>query len=187
MRALPDIEHLKALGVTPHYFGLGFIQLKLDDTRRLHFWVPEWPTIPGSESELHDHRYDFSSSVLKGAVEHDIFALGPVHATAFEGCLELVHVTCKPGGAQEPQVVGYTQAVPIGTFEITAGCTYHLSQEAFHRAHSIGPTVTYVERSAVTRELARVVRTPGAAFTCPFSLTFSAEECWSKINDILRA
>lgn len=37
---LLNLAWLKANHRTIHYFGLGFIQLKLDESRRMHFYVP---------------------------------------------------------------------------------------------------------------------------------------------------
>jgi hypothetical protein len=67
-----DIDHLRATGARPHWFGLGFIQLKLTNNERMHFWHPDLqPIVP--EEEIHDHRYDFESFVIKGELRHQIY------------------------------------------------------------------------------------------------------------------
>jgi hypothetical protein len=38
-----------------HYFGLGFIQIKIDDTYRLHFYTNKLPKIL-HEEEVHNYR-----------------------------------------------------------------------------------------------------------------------------------
>jgi hypothetical protein len=184
---LLDVATLRARGKTAHYFGLGFIQIKLDATWRLHVWVPEWPTIPGAESELHDHRYDFDSQVLCGALRHDLYAAGPTHAHAQPGDAERLDVTCQPGQAHDPVPLGHVRPIPIGTFTVPAGGHYRLTASAFHRSTPLGPTVTLVRRGPVQKELATVLRPPGAAFTCPFSLSPDETACWAKVAEVFQA
>src|SRR5271168_5571627 len=77
MKTLPKLEDLRAkakkYGSEPYWFGLGFIQLKLSDTERMHFWLPEIPH-PERE-EIHNHRYDFTSTVLAGHLMHEVWHL----------------------------------------------------------------------------------------------------------------
>lgn len=187
VEALLDVTRLKALGVVPHYFGLGFIQMKLDASTRLHVWVPDWPAIPGVDTELHDHRYAFESTVLLGAMEHEVFALGPVRPEARSGDWELLSVTCQPGEEGEPQPQGFVEALEMGRFRVEQGQSYRLGEEAFHRSKTDGPTVTWLRRGPVDKPLARVLRKPGSPFVCPFSLSPSVEECWVKVAQVLEA
>lgn len=47
--------------------GLGFIQLKLDGNQRMHVWHPDLPRRSCYEySAVHNHRFGFTSRVLKG-------------------------------------------------------------------------------------------------------------------------
>lgn len=177
-----DLDTLKSLG-TPAYFGLGFIQLKINEHQRVHFWVPQWPTIPGADNELHDHRYTLTSTILKGEIHNHIYApmasSNPTH--------ELIEVSCKPNSTQEPQVIERVTPLFITSFVSKAGDTYTLSPDAFHTAHTIGPTVTFVQRGDVIKNTARVIRPLNSAFVCPFSIQYSEQQCWEKIEDILNA
>lgn len=178
---------LQACGAVPHYFGLGFIQLKLDARRRLHFWVPRWPQIPGSDTELHDHRYDFRSTVLQGAVEQEVFAATPLQGTPFEGSLELVEVTCKPGHAGAPRSLGHARPLRLLAHRVDAGQSYELGHEAFHRAACVGDTITLVERGPVVKDVARVLRPAGSPPTCPFSLDVGPDACWAEMARMIGA
>lgn len=178
---LPAFHELRQSGAVPHYFGLGFIQLKLSGSVRLHFWVPEWPTIPGAEDELHNHRYAFSSRVLQGAVSQEIYALGPVSNSPFPGALELIEVSCKPATEDAPAVVGYAAPELRIRLETGQGQEYALTPADFHVARALPGTVTRVERGEVIQENAQVLRAPGSLFTCPFAIEKSTEECWAKI------
>ncbi|PRW85427.1 hypothetical protein C7A11_23170 [Pseudomonas simiae] len=47
--------------------GLGFVQVQLEGNQRLHVWHPELPRRRCFDSSsIHDHRFDFTSSVLVG-------------------------------------------------------------------------------------------------------------------------
>lgn len=47
--------------------GLGFIQVKLDNDQRMHVWHPDLPRRRCYEaSAVHNHRFSFTSRVLKG-------------------------------------------------------------------------------------------------------------------------
>lgn len=177
-----DLATLKTLGA-PAYFGLGFIQLKINEHQRIHFWVPEWPTIPGADNELHDHRYTLTSTILKGEIHNQIFApLVSSHPTH-----ELIEVSCKPNSTEEPKAIDRVTPIFLTSFVSKVGDTYTLSPDAFHMAHTVGPTVTFVERSAVIKEMARVMRPINSAFVCPFSIHYSEQQCWEKIEEIINA
>lgn len=180
----PTLRRLRDHQFTPHYFGLGFIQVKITEARRVHFWVPEWPTIPGAEDEWHDHRYPFTSWVLHGAVAHEVGVLGHVHERPFPHTDELVHVSCQPGQSAEPDVVGYGRILPVARFTVGAGQSYALDSDTFHRARAAGHTITLVERGPVERPFARVVRPLGVGSVCPFSLG-AGRDCWSMIDSML--
>ena len=182
-----DISRLHATGARPHYFGLGFIQLKVEQDQRLHFWVPTWPAIPGSATELHDHRYDFVSTVLKGCVDQEVFSAPPAQAEPFEGCLELVEVDCKPGREGAPAVKGYVKPQLLVSHRVEAGQQYRLGHEAFHRAWSVGPTITLLERGPIRKDLARVLRPVGTPFACPFDNAITEGQCWEHIARMLEA
>jgi len=177
-----DLATLKTLGA-PAYFGLGFIQLKINEHQRIHFWVPEWPTIPGADNELHDHRYTLTSTILKGEIHNHIYT--PVSTE--DPTHELIEVSCKPNSSEEPRVIDRVTPVFLTSFVSKTGDTYTLSPDAFHTAHTVGPTVTFVERADVLKDMARVIRPLDSAFVCPFSIKYSAQECWDKIEEILNA
>lgn len=177
-----DLAILKTLG-TPAYFGLGFIQLKINDVQRIHFWVPEWPTIPGADNELHDHRYTLTSTIFKGEIHNQIFAPIPTQDPTHE----LIEVSCKPNSTEKPKIIERVTPVFITSFVSKVGDTYTLSPDAFHTAHSVGSTVTFVERGNVIKDLARVIRPMNSAFVCPFSIQYSEQQCWEKIAEIIHA
>lgn len=182
-----DIDALRQSGARPHYFGLGFIQLKLSRAHRLHFWVPEWPVIPGAFDELHNHRYDFHSSVLKGSLAQKVYSIGPIKTSGDHEDWEVIQVGCSSKEESEPQVIGYTMPHLVLEHRICAGQDYFLSQRAFHVANPCDDTtITLVKPGEVQEPMALVVRPQGNGFTCPFSLGYTEEECWKRIEVSLR-
>lgn len=178
-------DALRQRGAIPRYFGLGFIQVNLEGRRRLHFWVPDWPTIPGAESEFHDHRSAFVSQVLLGAVEHEMVALGVVHPTTGPRGWEVVSVSCRPGAEGQPVSQGYADILPMAAFRVEQGGRYRMFPDAFHRSRPVGPTITLVERGPEVKTHARVLRPPGSPFVCPFSLPLDEAACWERLSLLL--
>lgn len=184
---IPTIDQVRSHGSVPQWFGLGFIQVDLPARRRLHFWVPDWPTIDDKHEQWHDHRYDFVSHVLKGEVFNRPAQVGALSATPFEGCLEVIGVHCKPAKSQAPARIGFC-LMHEGTEErIGPGEQYSMPNDLFHMSRSSPGTVTLLERGPQVRSVARVIQPVGYANTCPFSVSFCADECWDRIRDILAA
>lgn len=52
--------------------GNGFIQIDIDDNRRLHIWDHRIPKQKVA-TPIHDHRFDFTSRVLKGTLWHTTY------------------------------------------------------------------------------------------------------------------
>lgn len=183
MRPLPSLDELRACRATPHYFGLGFIQIKVSASRRYHFWVPDWPTIPGAASQAHNHRYPFSSTVLFGRIRQELFRLGPLKAHPEGADLEVAEVSCQPGDS--PRVVGYGQLERVLDLTTHAGGSYRLTPRDFHVSWAPGPAITCLDRGPTVLAMAQVVRPVGAPAHCPFAGDMGEEACWDRIGRML--
>jgi len=168
-------NHIRA-----HYFGLGFIQVKIDETTRVHFYHPK---VPAFVEEPHDHRYDFISTVLRGSLLNTIWRLGAGWDVKIE------YETCTGGDEEVPP--GTTgQAYVLGDFTVHAGSGYHMNADTFHTVtpdFSLGPCVTMIRRSLPHKQYARVVRLPGSNSVCPFSRPIGQEELWAIVGECLSA
>src|SRR6187402_3246657 len=93
-----NIDWLKDNHISLEFFGLGFLQLKIDKNNRIHFYTRELPSIIGEE-DVHNHRYDFNSCVLKGNLTQEIFDVveGKTFIKEQESCK--VGVECKSEGS----------------------------------------------------------------------------------------
>lgn len=167
----------------PAYFGLGFIQLKLTDELRMHFYSNKLDPILDDE-EVHDHRYAFDSMVYRGILENRIFYYQP---TLIKHDWELVEVHCVPGSDGDPKVIfPNVEKVELGTFHTLTGDEYYLSSSAFH---SVRPLTNYVItrliRGTPERDTAKVIRNKVNPFVCPFSAPISVEKCWEHIDEVI--
>ena len=171
-----DVKWLKSNHTKVHYFGLGFIQLVLDESTRMHFYTQELPPIT-SEEEVHNHRYDFTSTIMYGYLEQDIYSIikGDTHLKEME--------TCKEGSKATGDPVPCSVALS-STHAYYEGCQYFISHETFHRVRADN-CITLLRRSEYKKDLAEVVRPVGAAKICPFGQKIGEERLWEIIGDML--
>jgi hypothetical protein len=179
MNQLLSIDHLRSLGIAPKWFGLGFIQLKLHATQRMHFWHPELrPDDPAFDEEYHDHRYDFTSDVLVGEISN---VLASVEPTADATDYSLFEVCCSGGGQEYMSPVRLN---PAGTFTTVAGSSYFLQRDTFHRV-SVERCVTRQTRYENAKAKARVVQRRDRPSANPFETHMSEARVWEYIEDLL--
>lgn len=159
-----------------HYFGLGFIQLKINKSTRLHFYTSDLPPIV-PEEDVHNHRYDFKSKILHGSFKQEIFEVisGDTHIRGQE--------SCQPGikTASIPESCGLKLAC-ICNF--TKGSEYFISHSTFHRV-SANDCITLLERSDYKKELADVITPIGIKSICPFSKKVEENKLWEIIEYML--
>ena len=178
------VDSLKSDSFMAHYFGLGFIQVKLTDATRLHFYHPE---LPAFVEEPHNHRYSFRSEVLRGGLGQTFWE--PVGAPVAEGALWWVdNETCTSDATQDvPE--GYKSFFRYAGETITKdGSSYYLPSEVFHQVRplfELGPCVTFLTRGPRTKSFAQVARTRREKGICPFSRPISEDLMWQIIEDCL--
>lgn len=166
---------------TPHYFGLGFIQCKINNYERIHVYHPDLMPIVNIEEEIHNHRYDFSSTILSGSIinkKYDFNEYG--HITHF-----LQNETCNKDIKTDNTKRLYGTIKLISENLLTQGETYFMHFNQFHTFQT-EKCITYLKRSDYKQELAQVVRPLNGDVVCPFSKEMSVEQCWDIINDCLK-
>lgn len=121
--------------------------------------------------EIHNHRYNFTSLVLKGHLKHDIFEVSytnildkPVkHVLTQESCNENDKNYSKPIDVL---------IKPVYQKIYGRGDSYYMDHNTFHTVDSID-AVTYLKRSDYKKPLADVIRNKDKSLTCPFSVKVS--------------
>ena len=171
------IASLKENCTMIHYFGLGFIQVKLGDRYRMHFYTDRLPAITNDE-DIHNHRYDFTSSIFHGSFTQDIFMLvdGDTHVLSEESCKEGVEAVTspKPCGVQK-----------LITQYFARGSSYWISHETFHRVNA-SDAITFLDRGdVIAKENALVARAVNAPKVCPFAKKVPEPELWEIIEGML--
>lgn len=174
-----DIDFLKQHHRQIHFFGLGFVQMKLDDNLRMHFYHPDLKPIVGDE-EIHNHRYDFISTVLAGRFSQRLY-----HVDIGEGTdYEMVYESCTPGEEIDPQPVGVNLR-PHGVRHYMDGESYTMLTTDFHTVEAEF-AITRLYRGAIKHRYASVVRLKNGEKICPFSKKLTDSECWNIVEDCLR-
>jgi hypothetical protein len=184
MICLPTIDELrakaKAYGSKPYWFGLGFVQLKLSDTERIHFWSPEIP-YPERE-EIHNHRYDFTSHVLAGQVIHETFLVMNIFKDNTLATHEIFTTTCMPGVEGTVEETTPCDLRATGIYTLNSGSTYHFPHTMFHTTKDTKFAITHLTRVLPKPlEFASVVKLRGAETVCPFKEKLPTKVCWEHI------
>jgi hypothetical protein len=182
--AILNIDYLRKMseenGTPPHWFGLGFIQLKLTENTRIHFWLP-W--LKGKErEEIHNHRYNFVSRVLAGSLHKEIYQVKMDSL----GDHELFTTTCKPGREGEVVETQPVTVFKIAEFDLAVPSTYFFGHDQFHTTEGTKFAITYLERESVLKSNAMVVKKMGAPTSCPFANPLPVDEVWQHIEQGLR-
>ncbi len=176
-----QIEKLLAT-TTPNFFGLGFIQCKINQHERIHFYHPQLIPTVNIEEEIHNHRYDFESTVLMGKINNKKYQFvvnedNPTHFLQDESCNASVKV--------ENSKNIYGQINLISDERVIKGETYLMNFNEFH-TFSTSKCITHLKRSDYKQNFAQVVRPLNSQIICPFSIKLSEQECWDIIQDCLR-
>ena len=184
MICLPTLDELlvkaEAYGTEPYWFGLGFIQLKLSDTERIHFWHPSVP-YPERE-EIHNHRYDFTSRVLAGQIVHETFLVMNAFKDNEDATHEIFKTTCMPGVEGVVEEVTPCDLRPTGIYKMSAGSVYQFPYTMFHTTKDTKFAITHLIRVLPkTLEYASVVKLRGAETVCPFEAKMPTDVCWEHI------
>lgn len=175
------VDNLKKNHYMIHYFGLGFVQVKVSESERYHFYHPSLQPIT---EDPHDHRYDFVSTVLRGKIKNTLYELGDVD---YAVPCEIRWENCKKDkGVVPPPFM--SKAVMTGIFTVSEGDKYFLGRNTFHQVERVsdGPLVTKIVRGKVVKDLARILLLPGKEPVCPFSKNLPEARLWEIVEDSLK-
>ncbi|MEL6876156.1 MAG: hypothetical protein AAGM33_11840, partial [Pseudomonadota bacterium] len=123
--------------------GLGFIQIKLPENRRMHVWHPDLPRRDCFQfSAIHNHRFSFTSTVLKGQhrnqrVDLEIDDQGSHDIISHNG-------PRASSGGRISRVVGRTNIVPRPCENYSAGQSYETPAFEYHITPNAGIVITLV-------------------------------------------
>lgn len=176
-----------------HSFGLGFVQLKIDDQTRLHFYAPALCNLKNvADTQYHNHRYDFISHVLMGELHQAILPYKESYEY-FQGynialprlSAERVYVSCDPKKLAPEEKDNVFVENPIWSLSIS-GESYYMPIQNFHKVHTCVNTITYLLRSHYITQFAQVIQDPGTKKVCPFEINLPEKECWEIVDSLIK-
>lgn len=179
---------LKALNPKPFYFGLGFIKVRLDKHRSMNFYDPQLTATVGPE-EVHDHRYDFTSTIIAGYLVNEIYAADIWFPSGIGAPNPAGHshaawdATCMEG--EEERIIGYGTPEKTNTFMLTAGSIYTMHRDQFHSVASQGGCITGIYRKEIVKSFARVLRPVGEPAMCPYANKMPEDELMLRIERLM--
>jgi len=128
---------------------LGFDKLVLHSTAhyqvRLHVW---WPHLTPQREDIHDHRFDFISSVVTGRLYVENYARSAAAAKMMSGYAEMHTLGT---GSYDFSPLGSLEISQIGSSILQAGSVQFTSAEILHRVRATAGelTVTFFVKAPV--------------------------------------
>lgn len=169
--------------------GLGFVQIQLQGSQRLHVWHPELPRRACFEhSAIHDHRFSFHSRVLVGEqrnIEYGEFASPDGDYMLY------LHEGARTACGGRPWVPdGRVHLRVVADFTVSPGNSYEQKAYHFHRTEPAGNgrVATIMQKTA---EFSR-----GAHSTCRVGVEpdtdfdryqWTPAQLWEVVRDVLTA
>lgn len=170
------LSDLKKNHTIIHYFGLGFIQVKLEKEFRIHFYTEKLPPIIDKE-DVHNHRYGFTSTILYGELCQETFQTTGenTHTISSENCQEGYESQEKdtPCGLEK-----------LSTKWFKKGDSYSIEHATFHRVQA-NNTITILKRGEYQKDFAQIIRPKEALKICPFSKKIDKKELWKIVEECL--
>lgn len=166
-------------------FGLGFIQFKMKNGKRFHFYDKMFKTV---DDDIHNHRYDFKSTIIKGTLKETLYDISgkPIPNSKLLHCKE---TDCQNGNI--PLKLPDMYASVISTLTHHKNSTYIRNVYEYHTVES-DYCVTMLELGERILDRAYVLYSKEEdLLNCPFlinkkysnsELLKIAEEIWNKEN-----
>jgi hypothetical protein len=165
--------------------GLGFIQVKLGGSQRLHVWHPELPRRSCYEhSEIHNHRFSFVSTVLVGRQVNRRY--GVVAAT--DGTHDVISHDGprSPMGGRLSYVAGRANVTACEDEVVVAGDSYSMAPLEHHETPNTGIVVTVMRKIHEGDVHASSLITHGIEFDQSFDrYQLSPDALWQFVLDAL--
>lgn len=180
-----DIDYLKNNNIRMYYFGLGFIQVVLNQEERVHFYSQIFNTNPAIEG-LHNHRYNFTSKILKGTFQESRAKLiiGDNYLLKNVSCGKDKELLYNP--SVDVSIEYYKMPNNSLTMEYYEGDEYNVFYNEFHEVSFRGNTITHLKRSDIITDFAQVVYPKDNELKCPFAIKYSDDDLWEIINDVIK-
>lgn len=184
-----NIDKFKKTAESITLHGLGFLQVQLDANMRLHVWHPELPRRSCFEhSSAHNHRFSFTSLVLRGTQINTNFEIETEGAKTHTLYL---HEGERTRFGNRPWIPdGDVRLVPTCASDVPAGYQYQIEQYLFHSTTpgGDGRVATLMRKTAEGDRGAHSACAVGVLPDVDFDRKQWGEtELWDVVRDVLGA
>lgn len=183
------LDDLRKRHTMIHYFGLGFVQVKMGPSYRCHFYHP---SVPAFVDGPHDHRYSFTSTVHRGSIRNTIYEEASDEFCNLRG--KMIPESCREGVPPSDDVRDVRLKI-VSSFITYEGSAYYLKHDTLHSIEPLaldGKVITSLMRNDVVKTHARVFRpekeisgNEKLGVICPFSKKMSDDDLWAIVADCL--
>lgn len=165
--------------------GLGFIQVKLEANMRLHVWHPKLPRrLCFEHSAIHNHRFSFSSTVLKG-VQSNVRADLVLHPEGTHSIISHDGPRSEKGGRLSFPV-GICNVIERAEETYHPGESYVMPALQYHHTPNSGIVVTLMAKLDEGDIHANsVIRRPHEFDQGFDRFQFSVQDLWSIVVDAI--
>lgn len=186
---MPTLDYLKRNHKLIHFFGLGFIQIKMTDKERYHFYSEE---LPAFVDQPHNHRYNFTSICLKGGLQHTFYEviIGRSYNCSSENYEhKLVYESCSTKVNSIPSIDCHLRCLQGFNPQVqNKGDTFFINHNDFHTIKPTKlPTITHITRDVITKDFAQVIVPTNEEKICPFSKKIPEKDLWRIVEKCLKA
>lgn len=169
--------------------GLGFVQIQLQGSQRMHVWHPELPRRTCFEhSAIHDHRFDFTSRVLIGTQRNIEYA--DIWSDEGEFVMYLHEGARSPNGGRPWTPDGRTDMAVLHDDLINAGGWYRQQAYKYHRTEPAGDgrVATIMQKTYEGQKGAHSTCRHGVQPDTDFDrYQWSPAQLWEAVRDVLTA
>jgi len=164
--------------------GLGFIQIKMTDDRRMHIWHPDLPRRKCFQhSPIHNHRFGFISTVLKGTqinqraqVISESDGFGTHRYVNHDG-------PRSPKGGRESFLEGECCLIASPSERYSPGDSYEMAPHEYHQTPNSGIVITVMKKLVVTKVHAKTIIRKGHEFDQQFDrFQLSPDALWAFVR-----
>jgi hypothetical protein len=171
------IDQLRALNGIPHYMGLGVVKYPFCKNQSYHFYSDRAKILV---EDIHEHRFSFTSRVLKGKLKNYIYEIDGTDPTS---TLRVERKECAPDSQQEI-LLSNINLIERCTFITEPNQEYRMHYTTLHKIECLTTKViTHIYKELpFAQTTPRFIADETKPSVCAFSEPKTVNECWDIIE-----
>lgn len=172
MKTLLNVDYLKNNSLSIKEFGIGFIQIKLNEKEVLNFYTDKVPKFDNNEAP-HNHQRDFISRILFGSLEETLYHVfeNDKGSYAYCGCGDINKNITEKYSYEIKEITYYNK-----------GDMYYRHKNDFHSVAAINNTITFIVKDLDVKHDAIVIGEKIDHITS----NMNEDELWDIVDNILK-